>query len=148
VSAAAHAHVLDAAPSDGVALDEAPDEVRITFNEPVEVPTGGLRVLNTDATRVDDGAGEDHRGRRIPASDGAGHVLRIVGHAVGLLAVGSLVFGTVVARDDRDRRPARSVGVIGGLVAAKAAPSCVLLCTCRRTRSARSLADSAGGAPT
>jgi copper transport protein len=53
----AHAHAVlqDATPSDRSVLDEPPDEVLLRFNEPVDLPTGGLRVFDTDANRVDTG---------------------------------------------------------------------------------------------
>lgn len=51
----AHAVLLEVEPADGAELLEAPAQVRITFDEPVEVPTGGLRVYDTAANRVDEG---------------------------------------------------------------------------------------------
>jgi len=55
----AHAYLVEAFPADGAELDAAPGEVRLTFNEAVELPTGGLRVLDDTATRVDLGVVED-----------------------------------------------------------------------------------------
>jgi copper transport protein len=54
--AAAHAVLLDADPADRSALDTVPEQVTLTFNEPVELPSGGLRVFDADATRIDTGA--------------------------------------------------------------------------------------------
>jgi copper transport protein len=54
-SADAHALLLSIDPADGSVLESAPDAVRLTFNEPVEVPTGGVRVFDGAAERVDDG---------------------------------------------------------------------------------------------
>lgn len=54
-SAAAHAVLIDAQPPDGARLDRAPVEVRLIFNEDVEVPVAGLRVFDADAQRVDNG---------------------------------------------------------------------------------------------
>lgn len=53
--ATAHALLVESQPNDRAALDEAPTEVVLTFTEPVTVPTGGLRVLDADAQRVDRG---------------------------------------------------------------------------------------------
>lgn len=57
-SADAHALLLSIDPADGAELASAPDAVRLTFNEPVEVPTGGVRVFDADAQRVDGGVAE------------------------------------------------------------------------------------------
>jgi copper transport protein len=51
--ATAHALLVTSQPNDRAALAEAPTEVVLTFTEPVTVPTGGLRVLDADAQRVD-----------------------------------------------------------------------------------------------
>ncbi len=53
--ASAHAVLTGATPAQGDALDTAPDEVRLTFNEPVAVNDGALRVFDADAVRVDEG---------------------------------------------------------------------------------------------
>lgn len=51
--AAAHALLVGSQPNDRAVLAEAPTEVVLTFTEPVTLPTGGLRVLDADAQRVD-----------------------------------------------------------------------------------------------
>lgn len=51
-SAVAHASLVSSEPSDGDVLDEAPEEIRLSFNEPVEVASDGLRVLDADTDRV------------------------------------------------------------------------------------------------
>ena len=51
--AAAHALLVESQPNDRAALTAAPTEVVLTFTEPVTLPTGGLRVLDADAQRVD-----------------------------------------------------------------------------------------------
>ena len=56
--AGAHAYLVDAEPADRAVLERAPQEVRLTFNEPVQLPTGGLRVLDDTASRVDLGVVE------------------------------------------------------------------------------------------
>jgi copper transport protein len=53
--ASAHATLTGTDPPDGAELDSAPSAVTLTFNEPVEVPTGALRVFDADAQRVDAG---------------------------------------------------------------------------------------------
>lgn len=53
--AAAHAVLLEADPPDGAALPTAPTQVSFTFNEAIQVPTGGVRVFDADATRIDTG---------------------------------------------------------------------------------------------
>jgi copper transport protein len=53
--ALAHAVLVSTSPPDRAELTEPPDRVTITFNEPVEVATGALRVFDRDARRVDTG---------------------------------------------------------------------------------------------
>ena len=54
--ASAHATLLASDPPDGARLDESPAQVQLTFSEPVSVRLGGVRILDTDGQRVDDGA--------------------------------------------------------------------------------------------
>lgn len=49
----AHAFLLHTDPEGGATLSSAPDRVTLTFNEPIEVPVGGLRVLDASADRID-----------------------------------------------------------------------------------------------
>ena len=49
--ASAHATLLSTDPADGAVLDDAPAEVGLTFDEPVEVRSGAVRLL--DATGVE-----------------------------------------------------------------------------------------------
>ena len=56
--ATAHAVLVNAEPSEGAELDEAPAQVRLEFNEPVQLVEGGLRVHDADAQRVDQGVAE------------------------------------------------------------------------------------------
>ncbi len=51
--AAAHALLVESQPNDRAVLAEAPTEVVLTFTEPVTLPSGGLRVLDAEARRVD-----------------------------------------------------------------------------------------------
>lgn len=50
-----HAVLQEATPADRSVLDSAPEQVTLRFNEPVSLPTGGLRVFDADARRVDEG---------------------------------------------------------------------------------------------
>jgi copper transport protein len=121
----AHALLLSIDPADGTVLDAAPDAVRLTFNEPVEVPTGGVRVFDGDAQRVDEGVAEQPDpsviGVTLPADlpDG-GYVItyRVVStdshpiagvstFVVGSGSVDDALVGQVAGGDDR---------VAGGLV--------------------------------
>jgi copper transport protein len=54
--ASAHAVLTGSTPTDGEALGGAPTEVRLSFNEPVVVREGALRVYDGDAQRVDTGS--------------------------------------------------------------------------------------------
>jgi copper transport protein len=49
----AHAVLVEALPADRSALAGPPDEVRLTFSEPVDAATGALRVFDADARRID-----------------------------------------------------------------------------------------------
>ncbi len=51
--AAAHAVLVGTDPRDGAVLDAPPDALTITFNEPVQVVTGGTTVLAADGSPVD-----------------------------------------------------------------------------------------------
>lgn len=53
--ASAHASLVETTPFDGQELSAAPEEVVLTFDEPVVAPTGGLRVYDGDGERVDSG---------------------------------------------------------------------------------------------
>lgn len=67
-SANAHAVLVGADPADRSQLAEAPPEVTLTFNEPVELTSGGLRVFDADAERVDDGTATSISPTEIEAS--------------------------------------------------------------------------------
>ncbi len=54
--AGAHSQLQGSEPADGEELDEPPDEVVFTFNEPVTAPRGALRVFDAEGQRVDDGS--------------------------------------------------------------------------------------------
>jgi copper transport protein len=54
-SAAAHAVLLTTEPNNDAIVDEAPAQVTLRFNEPVETAFGSLRVYDARARRVDNG---------------------------------------------------------------------------------------------
>ena len=64
VPALSHAMLVSADPADRSSLDAPPAAVTLTFNEPIEVPTGGLRVFDAEARRVDTGPLETGDQRR------------------------------------------------------------------------------------
>jgi copper transport protein len=53
--AAAHATLLETIPANDAVLDQAPPEVVLRFDEPVEVADGAVRVLDLDGNRVNTG---------------------------------------------------------------------------------------------
>ncbi len=53
--ARAHAVLVATTPSNGALLTEAPEEVRLEFNEPVEIALGAVRVFDSSARRIDSG---------------------------------------------------------------------------------------------
>jgi copper transport protein len=106
--AQAHAVLLDTDPADGAALDAGVGEVSLSFNEPVEVPSGGVRVFDADAERIDEGviAGTDPATVRVALPDeldeGAyvvtWRIISLDSHVVG--GVFSFTVGDDVAVDD------------------------------------------------
>jgi copper transport protein len=57
--AAAHAMLVETDPADRGRVASLPDEVVLTFNEPVTPATDGVRVFDADARRVDEGVRQD-----------------------------------------------------------------------------------------
>lgn len=53
VPAVGHAVLVETDPADRDVLDTPPDRVVLRFNEPVELPPGGLRVFDAAARRID-----------------------------------------------------------------------------------------------
>lgn len=53
--ASAHAALLETTPFDGQNVEEAPERVAWTFNEPVTSTSGALRIFDSDGERVDTG---------------------------------------------------------------------------------------------
>jgi copper transport protein len=53
--AGAHAVLTHTAPHQNSSVDQAPREVRLEFNEPVEASFGAVRVFDRDGSRVDSG---------------------------------------------------------------------------------------------
>jgi copper transport protein len=64
-AASAHAMLVGTDPADGASLDTAPARVSFTFNEPVTVSSGGLRVYDADARRVDTGIVDPSTGETV-----------------------------------------------------------------------------------
>jgi copper transport protein len=79
-AAGAHAVVEETQPVRGAALDRAPAQVSVTFDEPVESSFGALRVFDSDGERVD-----------------GGDVLRPAGDAVAVRLAGDLPDGPYTA---------------------------------------------------
>lgn len=52
--ALAHAELLQAEPTDGEALQQAPERVRLRFSEPVEAEFSPLKVYDQQGSRVDE----------------------------------------------------------------------------------------------
>jgi copper transport protein len=50
-----HAALVVADPGDRAILDEPPTQVALAFNEPVSVPSGGMRLFDSDARRMPTG---------------------------------------------------------------------------------------------
>lgn len=103
----AHASLDSASPSDGAVLDQAPDVARFTFNEPVSITAGALRVFDGDGARVDDGhqqeAGADEVVVGLGDLDDGGYVATYrVTSADGHVIRGALTFrvGAGTALDD------------------------------------------------
>ncbi len=106
--ALAHASLVEVAPSDRSTLDAAPEQVTLEFSEPVTLSTGGLRVFDGQANRVDDGevevGGPETIGVALPADlpDG-GYVVtyRVVSadsHPIG--GVSTFTIGQAAPVDD------------------------------------------------
>jgi copper transport protein len=69
--ASAHATLTAADPPDGARLDESPATITLTFSEGVSASLGGVRVLDTNGDRVDDGAAQaDGHVVTVPLQDG------------------------------------------------------------------------------
>lgn len=75
--AAAHAELTGTDPPAGAQLERSPEEVVLTFTEPVEAQTGALQVYDGDGERVDDGdVRRDGSTVRLPVDlDDGGYVV-------------------------------------------------------------------------
>src|SRR5690606_22150186 len=70
-------------PADRAALDAAPSEVELVFNEPVSVPDGGVRAFDGDGGRVDEAAVDVEGGTiRLGLRDGLGEGAYVVTYRV------------------------------------------------------------------
>lgn len=66
----AHARLVEAEPEDGAALAQAPDQVRLSFNEPIEAEFNPVKVLDQQGNRVDqDNARVDPDDRKVVVAD-------------------------------------------------------------------------------
>jgi copper transport protein len=79
-SAAAHAVLLDTTPGDGEALEAAPTEVTLRFNERVDLPPQAVRVFDAAGERVDAGSAglADATTVAAPVADDLGDGLYVV----------------------------------------------------------------------
>ncbi len=96
--AAAHATLVSVDPPDGARLDEGPGEVRLTFSERVSASLGGVRVVDAEGERVDEGA------------------VRVEGAVVSVDLVADLADGTYVVTYrivSADGHPVRGASVFG-----------------------------------
>lgn len=103
--AAAHAVLQASTPGDGAHLEEAPDSVRLEFNEDVSADLGGIRVYASGGDRVDEGAvrTEGHVAEvdlRDDLGDGAYVVTYRVVSADGHPVQGGIVFSVGDAEAD------------------------------------------------
>jgi copper transport protein len=67
--AEAHAMLVESDPADRSRPAEAPDAVRLTFNEPVDVATDGIRVFDGSAQRVDTGGWSEDASAEVVGVD-------------------------------------------------------------------------------
>lgn len=91
-SASAHASLTSTEPAAGAILNNPPNEIVLRFSEPVQADDGGVKVLDSKGTRVDDGTVTQPDGRtvRVPL-DGLGDggyvvawkVVSADGHPIG-----------------------------------------------------------------
>lgn len=61
---AAHASLQTTTPAADEVIDDAPDQVRLEFDEPVDATLGGVRVTSPGGNRVDTGAASSSTGGR------------------------------------------------------------------------------------
>jgi copper transport protein len=66
--ASAHATLLSTDPSNGGVYDKPPSAVTLRFNEGVEVALGGVRVYDSDRSRVVTGKPEHPNGQQSVVS--------------------------------------------------------------------------------
>lgn len=162
VPALAHASLVETTPLDGQQLDTSPEQITLTFNEPINAPTGGLRVFDSTGARVDAGIQNEITSDSVsvqvddPLDDDGyvatyrvvsedGHVIR--GAFTFQVGVGSAIDGATLASLFAGGSDsvlvfvaglARAVTYAGVLLLAGA--SLWLLCVARSTRD-RELAD-------
>jgi copper transport protein len=127
--AAAHAVLISSSPADGAMLKNAPARVTATFDEPVGVSAGSLRVFSPSGTRVDTG-GTGHGSKpseiTVALDSGLGrgtytvswHVISADSHPVQ----GAFAFSigapsrTAVTQASLQRPPSHFVSILFGVV--------------------------------
>lgn len=122
--AGAHAVLQATTPPGDAVVPSAPDEVTLTFDEPVEVGLGGVKVLAPNGERVDTGAARTADGSRVvtvPVDAPRRGTYTVVwsvtsedNHTISgtvLFSVGTVTGGASI--EDRDDSTARAAGVAG-----------------------------------
>ena len=110
-AAFAHAELVSSTPQDGAALDQAPAEVVLTFNEPVQLLDGGIRLFPGDEEPVELDA-------RVRGSE-------VIAAVPGELGEGSYALSyRVVSADGHPIAGALSF-TVGGVEGSSAAPASV-----------------------
>jgi copper transport protein len=106
--AAAHAALVESVPANGAVLDEAPDEIRLSFTEPPDLSLTIVEIVDSGGTLVPTGPVESvpgsNREVRVPVEslpDGVYTVTwRTISTADGHITSGAFTFGVGVALED------------------------------------------------
>lgn len=117
--ASAHAVLTGSTPAQGDAVDTSPDEVRLTFNEPVSTNDGALRVFDADAVRIDEGLVDGGDGSEVAVTlpdlfDGAYVAVYRVVSADSHPINGTITFTVGAGEALDDEAIARIAGPSGG----------------------------------
>lgn len=62
-AASAHSVLAETVPAQGSTVDTAPEEIRLVFNEPVDLPDGAIALFDASGARVEVGAAHHPSGR-------------------------------------------------------------------------------------
>ena len=111
--AEAHAALSASEPADGATLERAPDEILLSFSEPVDPKISSIRVLDTNGRNVARGSAQtlpaDAKKYRIRLSAiGEGVYIvswRVLSRADGHVTGGTLAFGVGVSPEGVERPP-------------------------------------------